>query len=301
MVFPHWLRRANCAGFVGAVVILAVSVAGAQSSPSAGLSDAASYTASSSSSSTDSSSSNPGSAETAEFAAPADLLTLPSAPRPAMAAAGQERGGRGWRQNATSKLAFEVGGGFDAPTDKSAITWGGQFTVGGGINFSKRFALLAEYQLIHDKLPGALIAQTGANGGYANIWSLTLDPVVSLFPKSSNDIYITGGGGFYRKVTSFTDPEEEEFCDYYYGYCGIGTVNAVVGHFSSNQGGVNIGAGYQHRMGGMYNDSKLKFYVEARYLDVFTPAVNGVSPNGLNETTVAAGTKLIPVSVGLRW
>jgi len=218
-----------------------------------------------------------------------------------MAAAGQDRGGRGWKQNATSKLAFEIGGGADVPMDKNYITWGGQFTAGAGINFSKRFALLAEYQFIHDKLPGKLIAETGANGGFANIWSLTLDPVVSLFPKSSNDVYITGGGGFYRKVTSFTDPQEAIFCDYYYGYCGIGTVNQVVGHFSSNQGGYNIGGGFQHRMGGMYQDSKMKFYVEARYLNVLTPAVIGITPSGLGVTTVAAGTKLIPVSVGLRW
>jgi hypothetical protein len=237
----------------------------------------------------------------ARAVAPEGLAALPSASRPSSGAAGQEYGNRGWKQTVVNKFAFEAGGGFNAPVDKNYITWGGQFTVGGGINFSKRFALLAEYQLIADKLPGALIAQTGADGGHAHIWSLTLDPVVSLFPRSSNDIYVTGGGGFYRKVTSFTDPEQQYFCDYYYGYCGVGTVNTVVGHFSSNQGGVNIGAGYQRRLGGMYQESKTKLFVEARYVYVMTPAVNGITPNGLGVTTVAAGTKLIPVSFGVRW
>jgi hypothetical protein len=78
------------------------------------------------------------------------------------------------------------------------------------------------------------------------------------------------------------------------------TVNQVVGHFSSNQGGWNIGAGYQHRMGGMYGESKMKFFAEARYLDVLTPAVT-TQPNGLGTTTVQADTKLIPVTIGLRW
>jgi hypothetical protein len=238
--------------------------------------------------------------QVAESAAPAGLAALPSAPKPAASGAGQDSG-RGWKHEVASKYALEFGGGFNAPTDKTYITWGGQFTVGGGVNFSKRFALLAEYQFFGDKLPGALIAETGANGGHAHIWSLTLDPVVSLFPKSSNDLYVTGGGGFYRKVTSFTDPVEQEYCDYYYGYCGVDTVNAVVGHFSSNQGGFNIGGGYQHRLGGMYQDSKMKLFVEARYVDVLTPAVNGVTPNGLGVTTVAAGTKVIPISVGVRW
>jgi hypothetical protein len=274
------------AGFLGSAAILAAGLASAQSSPSL----------------TGSSSSNDSNlTEIAESVAPAGLSALPSAPKPSGGAAGQAYGSRGWKSAVASKYALEFGGGFNAPQDKTYITWGGQFTVGGGINFSKRFALLAEYQFMDNKLPGALIAETGASGGHAHIWSLTLDPVISLFPNSSNDIYVTGGGGFYRKVTSFTDPEETEYCDYYYGYCEIGTVNAVVGHFSSNQGGVNIGAGYQHRLGGMYHDSKMKLFVEARYVDVFTPAVNGITPNGLGVTTVEADTKLIPVSMGVRW
>lgn len=233
----------------------------------------------------------------AKAVAPEGLGALPSAPKPS-AAAGQDYGNRGWRQSLVNKFALEVGGGFNAPVDKKYITWGGQFTLGGGINFNKRFALLAEYQFIGDKLPGALIAQTGANGGHAHIWSLTLDPVVSLFPKSENDVYITGGGGFYRKVTSFTNVLPTQYCNFY--YCGIGYSPQVVGHFSSNQGGFNIGGGYQHRMGGMYGDSKMKLFAEVRYVDVLTPAVT-TQPNGLGTTSVAAGTKVIPVSVGVRW
>jgi hypothetical protein len=157
---------------------------------------------------------------------------------------------------------------------------------------------MTEYQFIDDKLPGAVIAQTGANGGYAHIWSLTLDPVVDLFPKSKNDVYLVGGGGFYRKVTSFTNPQQTQYCDYY--YCQPGYANQVVGHFSSNQGGWNFGGGFQHRMGGTYGDSRMKLFAEVRFLDVLTPAVQ-TSPNGLGITTVGAGTKLIPVTLGVRW
>ncbi len=52
-------------------------------------------------------------------------------------------------------------------------------------------------------------------------------------------------------------------------------MNAVVGHFSSNQGGINFGAGFQHRLGGMYGDGNTKLFAEARYVDVFSPAVSG--------------------------
>ncbi|MDR3724443.1 MAG: outer membrane beta-barrel protein [Terracidiphilus sp.] len=218
----------------------------------------------------------------------------------------------GWRSKAASNYALEFGGGFNAPHPDSTpyITWGGNFTVGAGYNFSKRFAMMAEYQFIDSKLPGKLIAETaagcttsdcvGAAGGNDHIWSLTLDPVVSLFPHSTHDIYITGGGGFYRKMTNFTYPEDGYYCDYYYG-CYSYTSNQIVGHFSSNQGGVNIGLGYQRRLGGTYHESRMKFFAEARYLHLFSPA--GIyQPNEyLSPVAVGAGTTLIPVTFGVRW
>jgi hypothetical protein len=158
-----------------------------------------------------------------------------------------------------------------------------------------------EYQFIDDKLPGRVISQAGATGGNAHIWSVGISPVFDLFPKSKNDVYVTGGGGFYRKVTNFTDPQEAYFCDYYYYYCGVGVENVVVGHFSSNQGGWNIGAGFTHRLGGIYGDSNAKLFAEVRYLDVLTPAVNGITPNGLGVTTVQADTKLVPITLGVRF
>jgi hypothetical protein len=204
------------------------------------------------------------------------------------------------RQKMASNYALEFGGGFTAPTSDSTpyISWGGNFLVGGGYNFTQRIALLAEYQFIDDKLPGAMVAETYSNGGNAHIWSLTLDPKINLFPRSANDIYITGGGGFYRKVTNFTDLNTVEYCDYY--YCETGTASQVVGHFSSNQGGWNIGLGYQRHLGGMYHEGRMKLFAEARYLNVLTPEYNS-SPNGLGTTFAAAGTKIIPVTFGVRW
>ncbi len=285
MSSPHMISLLRRASVAGVALMIAAGLASAQTVASQEQSTPAGF----------SSSSDPRLPQIAELAMPDGMASLPSAPKPAGA---QAQAGGGWRHLGGSSLAFEVGGGMNAPTDKNYITWGGNFTVGGGVNFNKRFALLAEYQFIDDKLPGKLIAQTGANGGNAHIWSLTLAPVVSLFPNSSNDIYLTGGGGFYRKVTNFTNPSLAQYCTYF--YCGVVTVNQVVGHFSSNQGGFNIGGGYQHRMGGMFNDSRMKLFVEARYLKVFTPAYSN-QPSGLGTTTVAANTVLVPITLGLRW
>lgn len=227
------------------------------------------------------------------------LAAVPAAPSPAngAAAGGQNGGGQSGHWYSFSRLAGEAGGGFNAPTGDSSpyITWGGNFSIGAGPRFSPHLAALVEYQFVDDKLPGALIAETGANGGDAHIWSLTLDPVIDVAPKRKNDLYITGGGGFYRKVTNFTDPSN--YCDFFECY----TQNVVVGHFSSNQGGWNVGGGFIHRLGGTYGDSKAQLFAEARYLDVMTPAVVHLEPNGLSATSVGADTKLVPVTFGVRW
>jgi hypothetical protein len=237
-------------------------------------------------------------------------LAYPSAPTPMGAADPAPNSARsnryatrnGWKQKIASNYALEFGGGFNAPTSDSApyISWGGNFTVGAGYNFTPRLALMAEYQFIDAKLPGHIIADAGADGGNAHIWSFTLNPVVSLFPKAKNDVYITGGGGFYRKMTNFTLPEDGIYCDYYYG-CYNYTSNVVAGHFSSNQGGVNIGMGYQRRLAGAYRDSRMKLFAEARYLHVFTPAMTVQPAEYLYPVSVGEGTTIIPVTFGVRW
>jgi hypothetical protein len=214
----------------------------------------------------------------------------PAAPSLSMGAIGGQSDQYGYHDHGwRSRIAFEAGGGFNAPVggDSPVISWGGNFTVGGGLRLERHISVLAEYQFIDDKLPGGLIADAGAQGGHAHIWSLTLDPVIDLFPARKNDIYVTGGGGFYRKVTSFTDPEEVEECYY---FCTVGTENVVVSHFSSNQGGVNLGAGITHKLG---SDERMRVFAEARYLWINTPPVGSL--DGLGRT------ELVPVSVGVRW
>jgi hypothetical protein len=206
------------------------------------------------------------------------------------AAAGQAESG--WKGSLVRNFAFEAGGGFDAPVgnDTPYITWGGGVTVGAGYHFTKAISLLAEYQFLYNKLPGAFIAAVGTQGGNAHIWSLTLSPVVDLFPKKNNSIYLTGGGGFYRKLNNFTNPVQGEECTF---YCGVVVINETVYHFSSNQLGGNAGIGFSHRLGGQYNDSNMKVFAEARYLFLNTPAIT--ANNGLGTT------ELIPVSIGVRW
>jgi hypothetical protein len=290
-----WLFPGRRIAFLGAIAMLAAGVASAQVAVSDDASHGPALAAQESSSQDAGMFLN--SSETAEGSG------LPAAPSPASSASGGQydnsagsQGGHSWKD----KLAFEAGGGFNIPNSDTSpyMNLGYNLTLGGGLHFSHGVALLAEYQFINDGLPRTVVAEAGANSGNVHLWSFTLDPVIDLMPKRATSIYVTGGGGFYRKVTNFSTPQPTQYCTYF--YCGIGYQNQVIGHFSSNQGGWNVGGGVSHRFGGMYGEGKMTVFAEARYLDVDTPAVT-TAPNGLGVTSVGAGTKLVPITFGIRY
>jgi len=208
-------------------------------------------------------------------------------------AAGQSN--TGGRHITSHGLAFDLGGGFNAPIGNVTssneggpfITWGANLTAGAGLRFSRNFSLLGEFQFIDNKLPGAFIAEAGAGAtnGNTHIMSLTLNPVIEFFPKSANGVYLTGGGGYFHKSTNFSI----QVCCDFYGY----PVNINTNSFSSNQPGGSLGLGLTHRLGGPYGEGNMKLFGEARYLYINTPRVGEI--NGLGRT------ELIPVTVGVRW
>lgn len=200
-----------------------------------------------------------------------------------------------------SHLAFEAGAGFTAPVGNTAHGWetyGYNIRLGGGWNFTKHIGLLLEYQWNKDKIPGStLTALAEANGltqplgGNVNTWSFTLDPIIYMPVTHTLGGYVTGGGGFYRKVTNFTQLFLGETCSFY--YCYIGYFPSTVAHSSSNQGGLNIGLGGYWKAFG--EDSKAKLYAEARYVWVDSPVASPEDPYG-------SGTQsTIPVTFGIRF
>jgi hypothetical protein len=199
-----------------------------------------------------------------------------------------------------SHLAFEAGAGFTAPIGNTAHGWetyGYNIRVGGGWNFTKHIGALIEYQWNRDKIPGStLTALANANGlnqplgGNVNVWSFTIDPIIYLPVSHSFGGYVTGGGGFYRKVTNFTQLFLGESCYY---YCYIDYFPSTVAHSSSNQGGLNIGLGGYWKAFG--EDSNAKLYTEVRYVWVDSPVASPKDPYG-------SGTQsTIPVTFGIRF
>lgn len=188
--------------------------------------------------------------------------------------------------------AIEAGAGFDAPigNTKGTQTTGYNVKLGGGWNFSRRFGVLLEYEFNRLGIPSSVLAASGAPQGNAHLWGLTLDPVYYYKTTGAWGGYVTGGGGFYRKLTSFTEPVYLGIgCDFY-GYCYPQYANVTLSHFSSNQGGANIGTGITHNIG----DGGAKIYAEARYVFVNSPKPTA--------TEFGSGTvSMIPVTFGIRF
>lgn len=184
-----------------------------------------------------------------------------------------------------SRFSLEAGGGFTAPIGNSQtdLTYGWNFRGGVGYKLTRDIGLMAEYEFDRNKIPGATLSQVGIPGGNVHIWSLTLDPILWYKTSGSWGGYVTGGGGFYRRLTSFTEPAIGfgEYCDFFFCYPYQFTTQVTVSHFSSNQGGANLGTGLT--FGGF---GGAKFYSEARYEWLNTPG---------------RGTQIIPVTFGLRW
>jgi hypothetical protein len=190
-------------------------------------------------------------------------------------------------------LAIEAGAGFNVPVGNTK-TWqnvGYSINLGGGWNFSDRFGVLAEYSFNHANIPQNTLTNVGEPNGNVHVWSLTLDPI--FYYKTSGHIggYVTGGGGFYRKLTSFTEPVYVgDYCSYFYG-CYPQYSNVTLSHFSSNQGGVNIGTGVTFKPNA---DGKAKFYAEVRYVWVDAPPTT--------VSAVGTGTVgMIPITFGFRF
>ena len=213
---------------------------------------------------------------------------------------GQNSGGYGnggykqyprYGQPSFHHLAIEAGGGFDSPigNTKSSQTTGYNVKFGGGWNFNHRIGVLAEYEFNRTGIPNSVLAAIDAPQGDVHLWGFTLDPVYYYKTTGSWGGYVTGGGGFYRKLTTFSQPVDLGLvCDFFGCFEQFG--NQTLFHFSSNQGGLNIGTGITHNIG----DSGAKIFAEARYLWVNSP--------GSTATQVGSGTvSIIPVTFGIRF
>jgi hypothetical protein len=200
------------------------------------------------------------------------------------------------------------------------------FQVGGGRNFNKVAGLLLQFDYDHFGLQGATLGNQnylydygcpagsvaagvcGVSGldGNNHVWSFTLNPTFTLPTEGSLGAYAVVGGGYYHKVTNFTEPTVQESC---YDYCQEYQVNSNIDHYTSNAVGVNGGFGLTYKFSKFSNE---RFYMEARYVYIPNSQRYGVtasSPTSVLNTYTGTDlypqnsnrTTYIPVKFGIRF
>lgn len=240
---------------------------------------------------------------------------------------------RGGNTNAdgSPKYDFFGGGGFAPPVGDqfnfASLSWG--FGGGGGRMFNAHFGVNAEFNYDHFGLTGSTLnnqqnlynysinlynQQNPANpaplisglDGNNHIWSLTLEPIYNIKSGEGIGVYVTGGGGYYHKVTNFTVPTTSEECDPFFG-CFEFTANQVIDHYTSNAFGVNGGLGLTYKFSRFTSQ---RLYAEVRYVYLFNQFRPGVTiatvnPGNVNEANFfpqnSQHTSYLPVRFGIRF
>lgn len=193
------------------------------------------------------------------------------------------------RAQNVNKFTFNVGGGFTEPVRyaEGVLDRGFNVNAGAGVNFLHNFGIIAEFGYNHLGLASAALAAAGVPDGSTRIYSVTANPIVRFNPRGRFDVYFVGGGGLYRRTIEFTEPTTVPVTafDPFYGvfYPAAVPAQTVLGSFTQNKGGLNIGGGVSVRIVG---DSNTKFFAETRYHYLFTTPVR---------------TTILPVTFGLRW
>jgi len=125
-------------------------------------------------------------------------------------------------------------------------------------------------------------AATGLNitGGWADIWSASVNLEAQHLLSSTTYAYLIGGVGAYYTEVQLTEYGYGYVCNPWWGYCYYGNGNAVVASNSTTRFGWNGGVGMAFRLQGS------TLFIEARYTRIET------SPQPL---------EFVPITIGLRF
>ncbi|MGI4755301.1 MAG: hypothetical protein ACRYGF_00455 [Janthinobacterium lividum] len=208
----------------------------------------------------------------------------------------------------STKIAFVAGAGLNLPTGNTGKFYTPSYTItaGAGINFNKTLGILGEFHYDHMGLTsnslnyqyanyvtyaGATADDLAGLDGNAHVIALTVNPIVNFSGASRGSKlggYVTGGVGFYHKVTNFTLPQEID--TYYYSYITPQTFDS----YSANSFGVNGGFGLTYKLSEFSSE---RLFVEARYNWLKISANNSGDFFPFNRRN----TGYIPITAGIRF
>jgi opacity protein-like surface antigen len=186
-------------------------------------------------------------------------------------------------------LGFNFGGGAAFPVAgvNNSFNTGWNWSLGLTWNLTPEVGVLAEY--MYDRLGGpdrSLDFRT---------FNLVYKPRLAANERALPiGVYTLGGGGIYHRLIQLTTPSIgfASVCDPYWFICypTLVPVDTIIGDRSSNDFGINFGAGVT--FGG-----NAKFYVESRYHYVWGPKV----ANPVTSQEVSTNAGYFPLTFGVRW
>jgi hypothetical protein len=186
----------------------------------------------------------------------------------------------------TPRFSFAAGGGFTQPLAQTGryLDQGWNVRGGAGVNFNSYLGVMVDAGYNSLGMNSTTLANNGAPGGGVHVFSATLDPVVHLLPKHHVDVYLTGGGGLYRRTLEFTAPTTFTVPAFnpFFGFFPV-QVNGtqILSSYSVNKPGFNVGGGVAFG-----TKWRAKLFAEARYNRMFLGN---------------AHTDFLPATFGVRW
>jgi len=166
-------------------------------------------------------------------------------------------------------VQWYVDGGFNVPTGTAGdlLTTGWNF--GFGVIFRQPgapFGLRLDFNYsdnnasAHGLYQAANATGMQINGGWAEVWSATAGGEYRVPFNPTTYGYVTAGIGAYYTQVQLTEVGYGYVCNPWWGYCYIGTGNAVVASNSTTRFGWNAGLGVAFTL-----PSSATLFVEARY------------------------------------
>jgi hypothetical protein len=233
---------------------------------------------------------------------------------------------RGNNTNAdgSSKYIFYGGAGLSQPIGNTwhYLTPSYGFEVGGGRQFSKHFAVPVEFNWDHFGLTKQTLnnqvvvydspylfgtgAVDGLLDGNSHVWSFSVEPTYTFYQGDAWGAYVEAGAGFYHKTATFTIPQTEQYCDYYYG-CYQYQANEPIDSYTSNAPGFDGGFGITYKFSRFSGE---RFFAEARYVFVDNSQRQGITVNNVGSITSTSTnfypansnrTTFIPIKAGIRF
>ncbi|HET9952031.1 MAG TPA: outer membrane beta-barrel protein [Candidatus Eisenbacteria bacterium] len=191
------------------------------------------------------------------------------------------------------KGTFEAAGGVNFPVGETAdyLTSSGTLLFGGGRNLNESTALQVEWTHNWLEFDQAVLERAESDSvhfddTHASTWSMTLNLVKRINPKSEIVPWLTGGMGYYKRNIQITQEMllyYPPFWDPWWGWVDGGWApgEVITGNREASGFGFNVGFGFDTQI-----DSGASLFLDVRYHHAYLDGVD---------------VTLIPIMAGVRW